>query len=84
MPTGEVVAHVVEGRTAKISVVHVDEEGNPAQTSGKIGSAFILKHCPVEVGTLYNMNEGRKTLQNVFALDLFDNVQVCGGRVMGP
>ncbi len=30
----------------------------------------------VQVGTLYNMNEGRKALQNVFALDLFDNVQV--------
>ena len=45
---------------------------------GKVSSAFILKHCPVEVGTLYNMNDGRKTLQNVFALDLFDNVQVGG------
>ena len=29
-----------------------------------------------EQGALYNMNDGRKTLQNVFALDLFDNVQV--------
>ena len=58
--------------------VHVDEEGNPAKVPGKVSSAFILKHCPVEVGTLYNMNDGRKTLQNVFALDLFDNVQVGG------
>lgn len=56
--------------------VHVDEEGNPSKTPGKIAPAFILKHCPVEIGTLYNLNEGRKTLQNVFALDLFDNVQV--------
>jgi hypothetical protein len=62
--------------------VHVDEEGNPSKNPGKIAPAFILKHCPVEIGTLYNMNEGRKTLQNVFALDLFDNVQV-GGRVAG-
>lgn len=54
----------------------MDEEGNPSKTAGNISSSFILKHCPVEVGTLYNMNEGRKTLQNVFALDLFDNVQV--------
>jgi hypothetical protein len=62
--------------------VHVDEEGNPAKVPGKVSSAFILKHCPVEVGTLYNMNDGRKTLQNVFALDLFDNVQV-GGWMAG-
>ena len=54
----------------------MDEEGNPAKTPGKVSSSFILKHCPVEQGALYNMNDGRKTLQNVFALDLFDNVQV--------
>lgn len=76
MPTGDVVAHIVEGRTNKVGVVYVDEDGNPSKKPGSISSSFILKHCPVEVGTLYNMNDGRKTLQNVFALDLFDNVQV--------
>lgn len=76
MPTGEIVAHVVEGRTSKVGVVHVDEDGNPTKSSGSIPSSFILKHCPVEVGTLYNLNDGRKCLQNVFSLDLFDNVQV--------
>ncbi len=30
----------------------------------------------LQEGTLYNMNDGRKTLQNVFALELFENVQV--------
>lgn len=76
MPTGNVVAHVVEGRTSKVGVVYVDEDGNPSEKKGSIPEAFILKHCPVEVGTLYSMNDGRKTLQNVFALELFDNVQV--------
>lgn len=77
MPTGDVVAHVIEGRTTKLGVVYVDEDGNPAKTQkGSISPSYILKHCPVEVGTLYNMNDGRKTLQNVFSLDLFDNVQV--------
>ena len=76
MPTGDVVAHIVEGRTNKVGVVFVDEDGNPSKKPGSIPTSFILKHCPVEVGTLYNMNDGRKTLQNVFALDLFDNVQV--------
>ena len=76
MPTGDVVAHVVEGRTAKVGVVYVDEDGNPSKTPGSIPTSYILKHCPVDVGTLYNMNDGRKTLQNVFALELFDNVQV--------
>jgi len=62
--------------------VHVDEEGNPTKTPGKVSSAFILKHCPIEIGTLYSMKDGHKTLQNVFALDLFDNVQVgVGGWV---
>ena len=76
MPTGNVVAHVVEGRTSKVGVVYVDEDGNPSPKKGSIPASFILKHCPVEVGTLYSMNDGRKTLQNVFALELFDNVQV--------
>ena len=76
MPTGNVVAHIIEGRTSKVGVVYVDEDGNPSQKKGSIPASFILKHCPVEVGTLYSMNDGRKTLQNVFALDLFDNVQV--------
>lgn len=76
MPTGNVVAHIIEGRTSKVGVVYVDEDGNPTQKKGSIPASFILKHCPVEVGTLYSMNDGRKTLQNVFALDLFDNVQV--------
>lgn len=76
MPTGDVVAHVVEGRTTKVGVVYTDEDGNPTKSTGSIPASYILKHCPVEVGTLYNMNDGRKTLQNVFALDLFDNVQV--------
>ena len=31
---------------------------------------------PTQVGTLYSTRDGHKTLQNVFALDLFDNVQV--------
>ena len=76
MPSGDVVAHIIEGRTTKVGVVYVDEDGNPTKSGGHIPAAYILKHCPVEVGTLYNMNDGRKTLQNVFSLELFDNVQV--------
>lgn len=109
MPTGDVVAHIVEGRTHRVSVVsghspqwttsllarvlaqalpgkkppatlgclpsldhvltatcllpqplspqpscllpqvHMDAEGNPTKQPGKVASAFILKHCPVEV-----------------------------------
>lgn len=48
------------------------------------GRVLTLNHpAPrlAQEGTLYNMNDGRKTLQNVFALDLFDNVQV--GRRSG-
>lgn len=56
--------------------VHVDEDGNPTKKPGKISSSYILKHCPIEVGTLYSTRDAQKTLQNVFALDLFDNVQV--------
>jgi outer membrane protein assembly factor BamA len=76
MPTGDVVAHVVEGRTAKVGVVYVDEDGNPSKKAGSVPAAYILKHVPVEAGALYNMNDGRAALQNVFALELFDNVQV--------
>lgn len=54
----------------------MDEDGSPTKRPGKISSAYILKHCPIEVGTLYSTRDAQKTLQNVFALDLFDNVQV--------
>lgn len=67
------------GPLPAIKQVHVDEDGNPTKKSGKISSSYILKHCPIEVGTLYSTRDAQKTLQNVFALDLFDNVQVRPG-----
>lgn len=76
MNTGNVVAHVNEGRTTKIKVVWMDEKGQPVRKTGNVDPSFILRHCPIEKGKLYNLGDGRRTLQNVFALDLFDNVQV--------
>lgn len=76
MNTGQVVAHVNEGKTAKIRVVWMDEKGQPTRKPGNVSPGFILRHCPVEKGKLYNLADGRKTLQNVFSLDLFDNVQI--------
>ncbi|KAK2079279.1 hypothetical protein QBZ16_002970 [Prototheca wickerhamii] len=76
MNTGQVVAHVNEGKTAKIRVVWMDDKGQPTRKPGNVSPGFILRHCPVEKGKLYNLADGRKTLQNVFSLDLFDNVQI--------
>ncbi|GAB4821994.1 hypothetical protein N2152v2_009040 [Parachlorella kessleri] len=76
MPDGNVVAHVREGKTSKVNIVYMDEDGTPTKEAGKIPPSFVRKFVPIEEGTLYNMNDGRKTLQNVFALELFENVQI--------
>lgn len=36
--------------------------------------AFV---CCAQPGMIYNLEDGRKALRDVFALQLFDNVQVC-------
>lgn len=33
--------------------------------------------CGVQEGQLYNTDDGRKALRDIFALNLFENVQVC-------
>lgn len=35
----------------------------------------------VQEGNLYNTDDGRKALRDIFALNLFENVQVCQGRM---
>jgi len=48
----------------------------PLHSCNQCADNATLPSLCVQVGTLYSMADGRKTLQNVFALDLFDNVQV--------
>ena len=35
-----------------------------------------LGACGMQVGQLYNTEDGRKALRDIFALQLFDNVQI--------
>lgn len=42
--------------------VHMDAEGNPTKQPGKVSSAFILKHCPVEVRLLQLSNTKHRGL----------------------
>ncbi|BDA41547.1 Protein TOC75, chloroplastic [Coccomyxa sp. Obi] len=76
METGDIVARVVEGRVNKVNVVQVDDEGNPKKGAGEVQPEIILREMPFKPGQLYNAEDGRKALRDVFALGLFDNVQI--------
>lgn len=76
MNTGHVVVEVVEGRTDRVQVVWMNDRGVAVKARGNIDPAYIEKFSAVKPGELYSLADGRRTLQNVFALDLFDNVQI--------
>lgn len=76
MDTGEIVANVVEGRVDNINVVYVDDMGHPRKSGGETDPDIVLRELPFKPGQLYNTEDGRRALRDIFALQMFDNVQV--------
>lgn len=76
MDTGKIIAHVTEGKVNRVAVVYMDDEGNPKKGGGETDPEVVLRELPFKAGQLYNTEDGRKALRDIFALQLFDNVQV--------
>ncbi|KAK9809832.1 hypothetical protein WJX72_000025 [[Myrmecia] bisecta] len=76
MDTGKIVAHITEGRVNRVNVLYVDDAGNPKKAGGETSPDLIMRELPFKEGQLYNVEDGKKALRDIFALGLFDNVQV--------
>jgi hypothetical protein len=50
LETGDITARVVEGRVNKVSVVQVDDEGNPKRGAGEVPANIVLRELPFKVG----------------------------------
>jgi len=76
METGRVIAHVTEGHIKSIRNVFVDETGENTSDEGHTRPHVISRELPFKSGDLYNLDDGKKALRDIFLLQLFDNVQV--------
>jgi|TARA_Y100001954_G_scaffold238182_1_gene304611 IAP75 family protein translocase len=77
MENGEVIAHVVEGEITRVQAIFVDENlqavpGNKGVTHPRV----IQREHNFKVGNLYNVEDAKTALRDIFLLQLFDNVQV--------
>lgn len=76
MDSGRITANIVEGKVNRVNVVYVDDNGNPKKTGGETPVEVVDRELPFQEGQLYNTDDGRKALRDIFALNLFENVQV--------
>ena len=74
METGRVIAHVTEGHIKSIRNVFVDETGENTSDEGHTRPHVISRELPFKSGDLYNLDDGKKALRDIFLLQLFDNV----------
>ena len=77
MENGEVVAHVIEGEITRVQSVFVDENLQPVPgNKGVTHPRVIQREHNFQVGNLYNVEDAKTALRDIFLLQLFDNVQV--------
>jgi len=77
MENGEVIAHVVEGEITRVQAVFVDENLQPMPgNKGVTHPRVIQREHNFKVGKLYNVEDAKTALRDIFLLQLFDNVQV--------
>jgi outer membrane protein assembly factor BamA len=77
MEGGHVVANVSEGKVKSVKVVPVDDVGNLTET-GELSLHMIEQDVrnTLKEGELFSVDNTRKALRDVFATQLFENVQV--------
>ncbi|KDD76290.1 hypothetical protein H632_c282p2 [Helicosporidium sp. ATCC 50920] len=77
MDTGDVSVEVQECRTRALKVVEMDDQGQPL---GRLASLELERAVEdvleLRPKALYSLADARRSLQNVYALELFDNVQL--------
>lgn len=76
METGQVVAHIIEGEISRVSLVYVNPKDGTTSPQGSTRPGVVLRELPFVPGSLYNVEDAKRALRDVFALQLFDNVQV--------
>lgn len=77
MENGEVIAHVVEGEISRVQAVYLDENMQISPgTKGCTHPRVIQREHKFQVGKLYNVEDAKTALRDIFLLQLFDNVQV--------
>uniref|UniRef100_A0A0D6R0X4 Uncharacterized protein n=1 Tax=Araucaria cunninghamii TaxID=56994 RepID=A0A0D6R0X4_ARACU len=74
--TKEIVCEVVEGDITKVEIQFQDKMGNVCE--GNTKDDVILRELPRRLSTrnLFNINDGRRALQNVNSLGLFSNIEI--------
>jgi len=76
MDSGSVVANLVEGRISTVNLVFQDEAGNTIKGGGQTDPNIVTRELPFREGMLYSQDDARRALRDIFATNLFDNVQV--------
>ena len=75
METGDVIAHVIEGEITRVKAVFLDDQMQPVNR-GRTHPRVIQREHNFQVGKLYNVEDAKTALRDIFLLQLFDNVQV--------
>jgi IAP75 family protein translocase len=75
METGDVIAHVIEGEITRVKAVFLDDQMQPVNR-GRTHPRVIQREHNFKVGQLYNVEDAKTALRDIFLLQLFDNVQV--------
>jgi outer membrane protein insertion porin family len=80
-PDGSVTLQVAEGEIEAVNIVFLnedgdatDEEGNPIQ--GRTRDFIILREMELAPGDTFNREQIQADLQSIFALGIFDDVQL--------
>jgi outer membrane protein assembly factor BamA len=75
METGDVIAHVIEGEITRVQAIFLDDNMNK-QPTGRTNPRVIQREHNFKPGQLYNVEDAKTALRDIFLLQLFDNVQV--------
>ena len=75
METGQVLAHIIEGEITRVNLVYLDNQGGTS-AFGSTNPRVVTRELPFRAGELYNVQDAKRALRDIFALQLFDNVQV--------
>ena len=77
MENGDVVAHVIEGEITKVQHCFLDENMQPMlNNKGVTNPQVISREHNFRAGELYNVEDAKSALRDIFLLQLFDNAQV--------
>jgi IAP75 family protein translocase len=75
METGQVIAHIIEGEITRVNLVYLEKDGSTSPF-GSTNPRVVTRELPFRPGQLYNVEDAKRALRDIFQLQLFDNVQV--------